>query len=96
MSFPFLPTWTFISYIRFKYVHTTLMGPLGIVLFLEINYIAIKTRRAFSLMHSSAWSGPEFFGFGFELHEIFGFGFVRVLVKLGFQSSGRVRVSKKP
>ena len=46
-SFPFLPTWTFISYIRFKYVHTTLMGPPGIVLFLELITLQLK-QEAFS------------------------------------------------
>ena len=47
MSFPFLPTWTFISYIRFKYVHATLIGPPGIVLFLELITLQLK-QGAFS------------------------------------------------
>ena len=47
MSFPFLPTWTLIAYIRFKYVHTILMGPSGIVLFLELITLQLK-QEAFS------------------------------------------------
>ena len=47
MSFPFLPTWTLISYIRFKYVHTILMGPPGIVLFLELITLQLKQGASF-------------------------------------------------
>ena len=39
---------------------------------------------------NSAWSGPEFFGFGFDFQGGFGFGFIRVCHILPF----RVRVLK--
>ena len=42
---------------------------------------------------TSAWSGPDFFGFGFDFYKSFGFGFTRVSPNFEYSISGRVRVS---
>ena len=59
MSFPFLPTWTFISCSSFKYVAHQSDGSLRDRFVFEINYVAIKPSDLLHLCTAKYWQ-PSF------------------------------------